>query len=114
MAHCVDTPLTPKPSERRQRMRQTFIAIVAVLLIPFSLMAQTPTIAEKDVTVLSFKLHYREAGHGAPVILLHGLGGDGSRWAPTIGPLATTFHVIALDQIGFGQSDKPLANYHNG
>jgi len=68
----------------------------------------------KDVTVLGFRLHYLEAGRGAPVILLHGLGGDGSRWGPNIEPLAQSFHVFALDQIGFGQSDKPLANYHTG
>ena len=30
------------------------------------------------------------------------------------GPLAADFRVIALDQVGFGQSDKPLANYHVG
>src|SRR3954471_18057127 len=68
----------------------------------------------KDVTVLGFKLHYLEAGRGAPLVLLHGLGGDGSRWGPNIEPLARDFHVFALDQIGFGQSDKPLANYHTG
>jgi len=68
----------------------------------------------KDATVLGFKLHYLEAGRGAPVVLLHGLGGDGSRWAPNIEPLAKDFHVFALDQIGFGESDKPLANYHTG
>jgi pimeloyl-ACP methyl ester carboxylesterase len=66
------------------------------------------------VTVLGFKLHYLEAGRGAPVVLLHGLGGDGSRWTPNIEPLAKDFHVFALDQIGFGESDKPLANYHTG
>jgi len=71
-------------------------------------------VTEKDAVVLGFKLHYREAGSGAPVILLHGLGGDGSRWAPNIVPLAREFRVIALDQIGFGESDKPLANYHTG
>ncbi len=49
-----------------------------------------------------------------PVVLLHGLGGDGSRWGPNIEPLAKDFHVFALDQIGFGESDKPLANYHTG
>jgi 2-hydroxy-6-oxonona-2,4-dienedioate hydrolase len=69
---------------------------------------------EKDATVLGFKLHYIEAGSGAPVVLLHGLGGDGSRWAPNIAELAKDFHVLALDQIGFGQSDKPLANYNTG
>jgi 2-hydroxy-6-oxonona-2,4-dienedioate hydrolase len=71
-------------------------------------------VAARDVTVLGFKLHYLEAGKGAPVVLLHGLGGDGSRWQPNIAPLAKDFHVFALDQIGFGQSDKPLANYHTG
>jgi len=75
---------------------------------------QRSTVAAKDVSVLGFKLHYLEAGQGAPVVLLHGLGGDGSRWAPNIEPLAKDFHVFALDQIGFGESDKPLANYHTG
>ena len=74
--------------------------------------ARTPV--AKDATVLSFKLHYLEAGHGPAVILLHGLGGDGSRWGPNIEPLAAHFRVIALDQIGFGQSDKPLADYNDG
>src|SRR5579864_566411 len=72
------------------------------------------TAVGKDITVLGFKLHYLEAGRGAPVVLLHGLGGDGSRWGPNIEPLAKDFHVFALDQIGFGESDKPLANYHTG
>jgi len=75
---------------------------------------QRSTVAAKDVSVLGFKLHYLEAGRVAPVVLLHGLGGDGSRWAPNIEPLAKDFHVFALDQIGFGESDKPLANYHTG
>jgi pimeloyl-ACP methyl ester carboxylesterase len=69
---------------------------------------------EKDARVLGFKLHYIEGGSGPPVVLLHGLGGDGSRWAPNITELSKDFHVFALDQIGFGQSDKPLANYHTG
>jgi len=75
---------------------------------------EKPAVASKDATVLTFKLHYLEAGRGAPVVLLHGLGGDGSRWKPNIEPLAKDFHVFALDEIGFGQSDKPLANYHTG
>ncbi len=79
-----------------------------------ALARQAPSALAKDVTVYTFRLHYLEAGQGPPVILLHGLGGDGSRWGPNIGPLAKDFHVFALDQIGFGQSDKPLANYHTG
>ncbi|HKY43016.1 MAG TPA: alpha/beta hydrolase, partial [Pyrinomonadaceae bacterium] len=39
------------------------------------------------------------------------LGGSARGWQPNIGPLAEKFRVIALDQIGFGKSDKPLTNY---
>ena len=35
--------------------------------------ASAPTV-EKDATVFGFKVHYREAGQGPAVILLHGLG----------------------------------------
>ena len=89
------------------------IACMAVVVLNASAQPRTSA-AAKDVTVFGFKLHYLEAGRGAPVVLLHGLGGDGSRWAPNIDPLAKDFHVFALDQIGFGESDKPLANYHTG
>src|ERR1043166_2364668 len=88
------------------------IRALAVLVVLFASAQPRAAAIGKDVTILGFKLHYLEAGKGAPVILLHGLGGDGSRWGPNIEPLAKDFHVFALDQIGFGQSDKPLANYH--
>jgi 2-hydroxy-6-oxonona-2,4-dienedioate hydrolase len=96
-------------------LNKLFAMIVAATVGLATLSAQPrSTAVAKDVTVLGFRLHYLEAGRGAPLVLLHGLGGDGSRWAPNIEPLARDFHVFALDQIGFGQSDKPLANYHTG
>src|SRR3954467_6354626 len=97
-------------------MRKEFIAFTVIAIAEMMLATAQPraSAAAKDVTVLGFKLHYLEAGRGAPVVLLHGLGGDGSRWGPNIDPLAKDFHVFALDQIGFGESDKPLANYHTG
>jgi pimeloyl-ACP methyl ester carboxylesterase len=93
-------------------MMKSFVvaALAGVLAVVGSQQAGAPS--QKDVTVLGFRLHYIEAGTGAPVVLLHGLGGDSSRWAPNISELAKDFHVFALDQIGFGQSDKPLANYN--
>src|SRR4051812_48381699 len=97
-------------------MRKEFISFTVIAVAGMMLATAQPRAAAagKDVTVLGFKLHYLEAGRGAPVVLLHGLGGDGSRWKPNIEPLAKDFHVFALDQIGFGESDKPLANYHTG
>ena len=90
------------------------IAVLAVAMAIAATAQPRAASSGKDVTVLGFKLHYIEAGRGAPVVLLHSLGGDGSRWGPNIEPLAKDFHVFALDQIGFGESDKPLANYHTG
>jgi 2-hydroxy-6-oxonona-2,4-dienedioate hydrolase len=97
-------------------MQKRVVAIAIVALAGLILATAQPRAAAagKEVTVLGFKLHYLEAGRGAPIVLLHGLGGDGSRWGPNIEPLAKDFHVFALDQIGFGESDKPLANYHTG
>ena len=68
----------------------------------------------RDAIVLGFRIHYLEAGRGEPVVLLHGMGGEGARWMPTIEGLAPHVRVIAPDQIGFGQSDKPLTAYHSG
>jgi 2-hydroxy-6-oxonona-2,4-dienedioate hydrolase len=88
--------------------------MATMLLVGTGALAQEAQPAAKDATVFGYKLHYLEAGRGAPVILLHGSGGEGARWMPTIRGLAGSFRVIALDQIGFGQSDKPLTTYHTG
>src|SRR5882672_6347386 len=94
------------------RFLTTSLAVSVAALLTAA--QERPAVTAKDATVFGFKLHFLEAGRGAPVVLLHGLGGDGSRWGPNIEPLAKDFHVFALDQIGFGESDKPLANYHTG
>jgi len=58
------------------------------------------------------RLHYHEAGteHGTTVVLLHGGGPGASAWSNfgrTIPVFAKTFRVLAVDQPGFGLSDKP-------
>lgn len=57
------------------------------------------------------RLHFHEAGVGNPqtVVLLHGGGPGASSWSnfsPNIGVLAKHFHVLAVDQPGYGHSDK--------
>jgi pimeloyl-ACP methyl ester carboxylesterase len=71
----------------------------------------TPPKADKFVTVYGAKIHYVEAGTGAPLILVHGLADDVTIWDSVIPALSARFRVIALDQIGFGRSDKPVLNY---
>jgi pimeloyl-ACP methyl ester carboxylesterase len=98
-------------------MKTTTVLMTAfVLLLGSRAAAQERPVAiqEKDVTVFGQKMHYLEAGRGAPVIFLHGTGGEGARWMPQIKELAADFRVIAIDHLGFGQSDKPLTQYHSG
>ena len=51
-------------------------------------------------------LHYREAGEGEPLILLHGNGGDGAYFQEQMGPLSEYFRVIAIDTRGYGGSPR--------
>jgi pimeloyl-ACP methyl ester carboxylesterase len=96
-------------------MLRLFALIAAsIVVLGTSAMAQKVEPVAKDATVFSYKIHYLEAGRGAPVILLHGSGGEGARWMPTMQGLAPSFRVIAPDQIGWGASDKPLTIYHGG
>jgi pimeloyl-ACP methyl ester carboxylesterase len=94
-------------------MLRTSALIGALLMSATAAMAQTEPV-KKDIPVFSYKIHYLEAGRGTPVILLHGSGGEGARWMPTIKGLAPEFRVIAPDQIGWGNSDKPMTIYHSG
>ena len=57
------------------------------------------------------RLHYHEAGTGndQTIVLLHGGGPGASSWSNfsrNIAVLAQRFHVLAVDQPGYGLSDK--------
>lgn len=54
-----------------------------------------------------------EAGAGAPVVLLHGLGATKASFLPTLEALAPSYRVIAVDLPGFGDSHKPLFQAYN-
>ncbi len=62
-----------------------------------------------DVATRMGSISTMQAGAGPPVVLLHGLGATKASFLPTIGALAGSHRVIAIDFPGFGDSDKPLA-----
>ncbi len=70
--------------------------------------------AGNSVRVFGANLHYVDAGSGSVVVLLHGLADDVGVWESVMPALAAKHRVIALDQIGFGRSDKPLLGYRAG
>jgi pimeloyl-ACP methyl ester carboxylesterase len=51
-------------------------------------------------------LAYERAGHGAPLVLLHGLGADRRSWTPVIPYLTGGFDVVTIDLPGFGRSTQ--------
>jgi 3-oxoadipate enol-lactonase len=58
------------------------------------------------------ELYYERAGSGPPLLFISGTGGD-LRNKPNVfdGPLARSFDLVAYDQRGLGQSEKPDAPY---
>jgi pimeloyl-ACP methyl ester carboxylesterase len=67
---------------------------------------------EKSIAVFGQTIRYWDAGAGPVVVLVHGLGSSKSvDWGHVFVPLSRKYRVIALDQIGFGHSDKPLIDY---
>jgi 3-oxoadipate enol-lactonase len=63
-------------------------------------------------TANGLKLYYERAGSGPPLLFISGTGGD-LRAKPNVfdGPLLKSFEVLAYDQRGLGQSEKPDRPY---
>ena len=57
-------------------------------------------------------LYFERTGSGPPLLFISGTGGD-LRNKPNVfdGPLARRFDLLAYDQRGLGQSDKPDLPY---
>lgn len=69
-------------------------------------------IMSKEFTVSDgTKLHYLEAGAGKPLVMIHGWTQSAAAFKYNIPELAKRFHVIAVDQRGHGDSDKPDHGY---
>ncbi|MEA2639545.1 MAG: hypothetical protein QOF51_939 [Chloroflexota bacterium] len=51
-------------------------------------------------------LRYQVAGHGEPVVLVHGLCGSTRWWAKNIDALAAWYRVYTVDLAGFGRSRR--------
>jgi 2-hydroxy-6-oxonona-2,4-dienedioate hydrolase len=99
-------------NSRRTLLSLIFLPLIMLLLLGAVCAAQMPQMpAEQTATVFGQSIHFFEAGQGPAVILLHGLGANAGMWVANIGALSEHNHVIALDQIGFGHSDKPLIDY---
>jgi len=61
--------------------------------------------------VAGVRTYFIEEGRGAPLLLLHGAAPGACSditWRDIIEPLSRNLHVYAMDQVGFGFSEKPV------
>ena len=103
-------------------MRRTLLcSLAAVFLLVFNpqTQAQAPLLVKpgvlpqtKSTLIFGQKIVYYDTGTGSTIVLVHGFASQAMfDWGNVIMPLAKTHRVIALDQIGFGASDKPFIDY---
>jgi len=66
----------------------------------------------KSTLVFGQKIVYYDTGTGPTLVLVHGFGSQARfDWGKVIVPLSRHHRVIALDEIGWGGSDKPFIDY---
>lgn len=63
------------------------------------------------VTAHSLRIHYIEAGSGAPVVFVHGNWATSSWWEPALMRLPIGYHGVAPDMRGRGRTQGPDSDY---
>ncbi len=92
-------------------LRGTVTALLAALLLPLAHAGQGLP-PKQSMLIFGQKIEYYDVGTGPIVVLLHGAGTSAAQdWGPCILPIAQHHRVLAMDQLGFGGSDKPLIEY---
>jgi pimeloyl-ACP methyl ester carboxylesterase len=96
------------------------LVLLAVFTVP-ALRAATPRPLlmpasdlppQKTVLVFGQKIAYYDIGSGSTIVLVHGFASQARfDWGNVMLPLSKSHRVIALDQIGWGHSDKPAIDY---
>ena len=72
-------------------------------------------VRSRTIEVMGLRTRILEDGDGAPVVLIHGVGGWAENWRETIAALAASGkRAIAVDLPGFGESDAPRQISHFG
>jgi pimeloyl-ACP methyl ester carboxylesterase len=69
-------------------------------------------LASRFIDANGLRLHCLDwGGDGAPVLCLHGISSQAHGWEDVARLLIPAYRVLALDQRGHGDSDKPPAGY---
>jgi pimeloyl-ACP methyl ester carboxylesterase len=90
-------------------MPKTFMVFLLLLAASLCASAEAPVkaVASRTAEAGGVRFHYLTAGHGPPLILLHGYAETSRMWRPILPLLAERFTVIAPDLPGIGDSSIP-------
>lgn len=59
------------------------------------------------------RFHYVEAGHGEPIVFLHGIPDSWYQWHHQMAALSDTHRCVGFDLKGYGQSGKGFGDYRH-
>ncbi len=68
-------------------------------------------VPKQDIMVHGSRMRYLSAGHGTPIVFVHGIPTYSYLWRNIIPAVQDLGHCIAPDLIGMGESDKPKIQY---
>ena len=68
----------------------------------------------REFTIHGRKLHFRTAGEGPVLLLIHGMAGSATTWKHVMPALCRRFCVVAPDMPGHGESAKGAGDYSLG
>ena len=68
-------------------------------------------IESKFAQVGPYRIHYLIGGEGPTLLLLHGHPSRALEWGPLLRELTAQHKVVALDFLGYGESDAPDVDY---
>lgn len=91
--------------------RNATFAAVSLVLLTLSASAKEYEPASKHFKYKGYNVFYLEAGHGEPMIFLHNGGSSHRIWENQLRHFSRKYRVYAMDNLGFGQSDKPDIDY---
>lgn len=80
-------------------------------VVPLAMSEVLVEIKQERLEHDGYRTHYRLAGNGNPVVLLHGAGGDSSLFDGTIASLMVSYRLIAPDILGHGSTTGPGGFY---
>lgn len=104
--------MTPKRAGFATLACTTLVGVVAAQRPASLLIPESKLPARQNVPVFGQKIVYYDLGSGPVIVLVHGFGSEARfDWGNVLLPLSEHHRVIAMDQLGFGASDKPFIDY---